>query len=85
VRKRAVEDTGERQKNGEGGEWAYTESHRYDIAIVRTSAFHLLPLAPRRLPETWFSGERSTSLLSTCQKMSSRCPAVREVPRPSAR
>ena len=50
MRKRAVEDTGERQKNGEGGEWAYTESHRYDIAIVRTSAFHLLPLAPRILP-----------------------------------
>ena len=79
VWKRGVDDTGARQKNGDGGEWTYTDSHRYD-----TSSFHLLPLGPRRLPETSFSGERSTSLLSTCQTISSRCQAIREVPTMSA-
>ena len=54
-------------------EWSYGETRIYDqvVASNRTISY-LLPLGPRILSAISFSGERSTSLFSTCQRIVSR-------------
>ncbi len=54
-------------------EWSYGEMRSYDPVLASNrNISYLLPLGPRMLSEISFSGERSTSLLSTCQTIVSR-------------